>query len=50
MRRHYLPLADITLIYDNFERGRTLIAEKQPNSSLIVHDVMRWRLIEDMAR
>ena len=31
MRHHYLPLADIAIIYDNFERGRALIAEKRPD-------------------
>ena len=37
-------------VLDNFERGRVLIAEKHPNSSLIVHNSERWQLIEDVAR
>ena len=50
MRHHYLPLVDIAIIYDNFERGRVLIAEKRPDASLVVHDPGRWQLIEDATR
>ena len=47
----YLPLADVAVVYDNsIERGRVLIAEKHPDSSLIIHDAERWRIIEDAAR
>ena len=47
MRHDYLPLADVALIYDNFERGRVLIAEKRADSSLVVHDPQRWSMIEE---
>jgi predicted ABC-type ATPase len=50
MRHQYLPLADLALVYDNFQQGRVLITEKQPGASLIVHDVDRWKLIEETAR
>ena len=50
MHHDYLPLADVAIVYDNFERGRILIAEKHPDSSLIIHDRERWRMIEDIAR
>ena len=50
MLHGYLPLANTALIYDNFEQGRTLIAEKQPDSPLIVFDRSRWKLIEDVVR
>src|SRR4029077_16550129 len=49
MRHAYLPLADVAIVYDNFERGRILIAEKDPDSSLIIHDSERWRMIEEAA-
>lgn len=50
MRHDYLPLADVAIVYDNFERGRVLIAEKYPESSLVIYDSERWRSIEDVAR
>jgi predicted ABC-type ATPase len=46
MRRHYLPLVDIGLVYDNSDQRRVLIAERRPDASLLVHDVARWRQIE----
>lgn len=50
MRHLYLPLADVALIYDNSDRGRVVIAEKQSHSPLKVQDLERWRLIEDATR
>ena len=50
MRHDYLKLADVALVYDNSERGRVLIAEKQIDSSLIVYDKERWKSIEDVAQ
>jgi predicted ABC-type ATPase len=47
MRHHFLPLADVAVIYDNSERGRVLVAEKHPDSALIVYDTARWQIIED---
>ncbi|MBV8746674.1 MAG: hypothetical protein JO134_16685 [Xanthobacteraceae bacterium] len=46
MRHIYLPLADLALIYDNSDEGRNLIAEQKPGVPLVVHDPMRWALIE----
>jgi len=50
MRHDYLKLADVAVVYDNSERGRVLIAEKHVDSSLIIYDNERWKLIEDIAR
>jgi predicted ABC-type ATPase len=50
MRHFYLPLADVALIYDNFERGRVLIAERHPHSSLTIRDSKRWRLTEEATK
>jgi predicted ABC-type ATPase len=46
MRRLYLPLADVAAIYDNSDEGRTLIAERIPEASLVIHDAARWAMIE----
>jgi predicted ABC-type ATPase len=46
LRDLYLPLADVAAIYDNSDEGRTLIAERMPNASLVVHDPARWAMIE----
>jgi predicted ABC-type ATPase len=45
MRRHYLPLVDVAAIYDNSDEGRTLIAERTPEASLVIHDASRWAII-----
>jgi predicted ABC-type ATPase len=45
MRQLYLPIADIAYIYDNTDKGGVLIAERQPDNSLIVRDTRRWNLI-----
>ncbi|MFL6947225.1 MAG: AAA family ATPase [Xanthobacteraceae bacterium] len=50
MRRHYLPLADIGLVYDNSDGARILIAERRPSAPLVVHDQLRWGLIEEASR
>lgn len=49
MRHHYLPLADGAAIYDNSDEGRTLIAERTPDASLVVHDAARWAIINKAA-
>lgn len=49
MRHGYLPLVDTALIYDNFERGRVLIAEKN-SASFVIHDADRWSRIEEATR
>ena len=46
MHRLYLPLADVAVIYDNSDEGRTLIAERTPGVPLVVHDAARWSMIE----
>jgi len=46
MRHLYLPLADVAAIYDNSDTGRILIAERTPDTSLVVHDAARWAFIE----
>ena len=47
MRRLYVPLADIALIYDNSDEGRVLIAEHSPDSHFIAHARKRWNAIEE---
>lgn len=46
MRDVYLPIADVVAIYDNSDEGRVLIAEQEPGVPLIVHDAVRWAMIE----
>ncbi len=48
MREFYLPLADVATIYDNSDQGLTLIAERTPNSGLIVRDQARWAIVEGL--
>jgi predicted ABC-type ATPase len=50
MRRLYLPLVDVGLIYDNSGAGRVLIAEKSLDAPLVAHDPARWALIEEAMR
>jgi len=50
MRHLYLPLVDIGYIYDNADGRGELIAERQPDVPLILHDPVRWKLIEDATR
>jgi predicted ABC-type ATPase len=47
MRRLYLPLVDIGYVYDNSDRRGELIAERESSMRLIVHDPIRWKLIEE---
>jgi predicted ABC-type ATPase len=46
MRDVYLPIADVAAIYDNSDESRTLIAEKEPGLPFVVHDAVRWAMIE----
>jgi len=48
MRHLYLPVADVAAIYDNSDGRRTLIAERLPEGSLVVHDATRWAKIEGL--
>ncbi len=50
MYRLYLPLMDVAYIYDNSDDGGVLIAERQPQKSLVVHDPMRWNHIREASR
>jgi len=45
MRHLYLPLVDVGIVYDNSDRGRILIAERQPGDKMIIHDDDRWNRI-----
>lgn len=45
MRRLYLPLADVAVIYDNSDGRRILIAE-QLRGTFILRDAERWAAIE----
>jgi predicted ABC-type ATPase len=50
-RLSLLPMVDIAAIYDNADdAGTTLIAERTPGATLVVHDPARWALIEEMTR
>jgi predicted ABC-type ATPase len=47
MRRIYLPLVDLGIIYDNSDHGRILVAEHHLGTKLIVRDADRWsRIVE----
>jgi predicted ABC-type ATPase len=46
MRDLYLPLADAASIYDNSDAALTLIAERIPEGSFVIHDALRWAAIE----
>jgi predicted ABC-type ATPase len=50
MRQLYFPLVDCALVYYNSEHGLVKIAERQVDGPVIVHDQIRWRSIEDIAR
>jgi predicted ABC-type ATPase len=42
----YLPLSDGAQIHDNSDGTRILIAERRPDAPLVVHDAVRWAMIE----
>ncbi len=46
LRRLYLPLADVAMIYDNGATGGVLVAEKTSVGEFIVHDATKWAKIE----
>ncbi len=48
MRHLYLPLADTAAIYDNGDKHRVLIAEKESGLPLVIHDLERWSRIEEL--
>jgi predicted ABC-type ATPase len=50
MRHLFLPRVDVTIIYDNSDNGRVLIAEKPIQGPLHIHDHARWDLIEEATR
>jgi predicted ABC-type ATPase len=45
LKRLYLPLANMALIYDNSDQDRVLVAETQ-SAQFTIHDSARWRAIE----
>jgi predicted ABC-type ATPase len=49
MRNLYLPLSDGAQIHDNSDGTRILIAERTPDPPLVVHDAVRWAMIEEKA-
>lgn len=49
VRRSYLPLADLAMIYDNADnKARVLVAEHRRGQPLVIHDDTRWRRILEM--
>lgn len=44
----YLPLADTAAIYDNSQRQRILIADRESGGQLVIHDQVRWSRIEEL--
>lgn len=46
MRHLYLPLSDGAQIHDNSDGTRILIAERTPDAPLVVHDAVRWAMID----
>jgi predicted ABC-type ATPase len=47
MRDLYLPFADYAFVYDNSDGDGILIAERRESAPLVVHDVDRWKQIEE---
>jgi predicted ABC-type ATPase len=47
MRDLYLPFADYAFVYDNSDGNGILIAERRESAPLVVHDVHRWKQIEE---
>lgn len=50
MRRLYLPLVNVGLVYDNSDDGGALIAKRTLDGQLVVHEAIRWKRIEDATR
>jgi predicted ABC-type ATPase len=50
MRRLYLPIADVAYIYDNSDSGGVLIAMRDAEAALTVHDSGRWARIMEASR
>jgi predicted ABC-type ATPase len=50
MRDLYLKLVDSVLIYDNSDAGSGLIASRDVDEPLVIHDEARWRMIEEATR
>jgi predicted ABC-type ATPase len=50
MRNLYVPLADAVLIYDNSDASGDLIASRRQNESFVIHDKVRWGVIEEATR
>jgi predicted ABC-type ATPase len=50
LRRLYLPLADVAIIFDNSDGSEALIAERRYDGPFIIFDEPRWGLIEEATR
>jgi predicted ABC-type ATPase len=50
MRHLYLPLAHAALIVDNSDDAGVVIAEREPDAPLVIHDAARWAQIEEATR
>jgi predicted ABC-type ATPase len=50
MRHKYLALADMAHIYDNSDGAGILIASRQMDGQLVIHDEVRWSQIEEATR
>jgi predicted ABC-type ATPase len=48
MRNLYLPLAYAASIYDNSGERRVLIADREAEGPLMIHDHERWSRIEEL--
>jgi predicted ABC-type ATPase len=50
MHHLYLPAVNSASIYDNSGEAPVLVAERNPDRHLIIHDSRRWELIEQASR
>jgi predicted ABC-type ATPase len=48
MRDIYLALADSAFVHDNSDGEGVLVVERREGTSLVVHDLARWKQIEDV--
>ena len=50
LRRLYLPLVDVAIIYDNSISPGVSIAEQRSGTPFLIHDPSRWARIEEATR
>lgn len=46
----YLSSVDTAFVINNIDESGMLIAERRQDGPLVVHDVVRWQLIEEATR